>query len=113
MIQQTPDDFLVLSGDDSMTLPLMALGGRGLISVAVERDPGRDDALGPGGPRGRLRRRAQLHYRYLPLMDVNFIESNPIPVKAAMALMGLLEPVWRLPLTRAKQRPPVPHSRKC
>ncbi len=103
VILQTPDDFLVLSGDDSMTLPLLALGGKGLISVASNEIPAEMAALVRAGLDGDFARARELHYKYLPLMEVNFIESNPIPVKAAMGLMGLLEPVWRLPLT-----PPEP-----
>lgn len=99
VILQTPDDFLVLSGDDSMTLPLLALGGRGLISVASNEIPAEMTAMVQAGLAGDFAKARALHYRYLPLMDVNFIESNPIPVKAALALMGLIEPVWRLPLT--------------
>jgi 4-hydroxy-tetrahydrodipicolinate synthase len=99
IINSTPDDFLVLSGDDSMTLPLLALGGRGLISVAANEIPAEMTALVAAGLAGDFERARKLHHQYLPLMDVNFIESNPIPVKAVMALMGLLEPVWRLPLT--------------
>jgi 4-hydroxy-tetrahydrodipicolinate synthase len=99
VILQTPDDFLVLSGDDSMTLPLLALGGRGLISVASNEIPAAMTEMVQAGLAGDFAKARELHYRYLPLMDVNFIESNPIPVKAALALMGLIEPVWRLPLT--------------
>jgi 4-hydroxy-tetrahydrodipicolinate synthase len=99
IINCTPDDFLVLSGDDSMTLPLLALGGHGLISVASNEIPAEMTALVVAGLAGDFERARQLHHQYLPLMDVNFVESNPIPVKAVMALMGLLEPVWRLPLT--------------
>ena len=99
VILQTPDDFVVLSGDDSMTLPLLALGGRGLISVASNEIPAEMTAMVRAGLAGDFAKARALHYRYLPLMDVNFIESNPIPVKAALALMGLIKPVWRLPLT--------------
>jgi len=103
VIRQTPDDFLVISGDDSLTLPLLSLGGNGLISVAANEFPAEMTALVHAGLSGDFQKARELHYRFLPLMDVNFIESNPIPVKAAMAAMGLLEPVWRLPLT-----PPEP-----
>ncbi len=99
VIQETPDEFIVLSGDDSMTLPLLALGGRGLISVAANEIPAEMTALVQAGMAGDMVKARELHYGCLPLMDVNFIESNPIPVKAAMGLMGLLEPVMRLPLT--------------
>ena len=104
VIHQVPEDFLVLSGDDSMTLPLMALGGKGIISVAGERDSGRDDASRTALPARRFRRRGRLHHRYLELMDINFVESNPLPVKAAMGLMGLLDPVYRLPMCPPRPR---------
>ncbi len=99
VVRETPDDFVVLSGDDAVTLPLMALGGKGVISVVSNQIPAEMTALAQACLANDFATARQLHYRYLPLMEVNFIESNPIPVKAAMALMGLLEPVWRLPLT--------------
>src|SRR5262249_2262381 len=91
-------DFAILSGDDALTLPLFALGGRGVISVASNEIPAEMTALCRHGLRGEFELARVIHRRYLPLMEINFIESNPIPVKAALALMGLLEPVWRLPL---------------
>ncbi|HEY3743732.1 MAG TPA: 4-hydroxy-tetrahydrodipicolinate synthase [Bryobacteraceae bacterium] len=98
VLQQVPERFDVLSGDDSMTLPLMALGGRGLISVAANEIPAEMTKLVALANRGDFAGARAQHRKYLPLMDINFIESNPIPVKAAMALMGLCEPVWRLPM---------------
>ena len=97
-----PRDFAILSGDDSITLPLFALGGRGVISVASNEIPGQMTELCRHGLRGDLAQARSIHSRYLSLMEVNFVESNPIPVKAALALMGLLEPVWRLPLVAPK-----------
>ena len=105
VLAQTPEDFLVLSGDDSVTLPLIALGGKGVISVVANEIPAEMTALVKACLAGDFTTARRLQKRYLPLMEVNFVESNPIPVKAAMALMGLLEPVWRLPLT-----PPAPES---
>jgi len=105
VVAQTPEDFLVLSGDDSVTLPLIALGGKGVISVVANEIPAEMTALVKACLAGDFTTARRLQKRYLPLMEVNFVESNPIPVKAAMALMGLLEPVWRLPLT-----PPAPES---
>jgi 4-hydroxy-tetrahydrodipicolinate synthase len=105
VVAQTPDDFLVLSGDDSVTLPLIALGGKGVISVVANEIPAEMTALVRACLDGDFATARRLQKRWLPLMDVNFIETNPIPVKAALALMGLLEPVWRLPLT-----PPAPAS---
>jgi 4-hydroxy-tetrahydrodipicolinate synthase len=97
-----PRDFVILSGDDSITLPLFALGGRGVISVASNEIPSQMTELCQHGLRGELEQARCIHSRYLSLMDINFVESNPIPVKAALALMGLLEPVWRLPLVAPK-----------
>jgi 4-hydroxy-tetrahydrodipicolinate synthase len=93
-----PENFVMLSGDDAITLPLFALGGRGVISVASNEIPAEMAELCNRGLRGEFRSAREIHERYLPLMEVNFVESNPIPVKAAMAQMGLLQPVWRLPL---------------
>ena len=105
ILSQVPGDFLVLSGDDSMTLPLIALGGRGLISVASNEIPAEMTRLVQAALSGDFAEARRLHYRYLALMDINFVESNPIPVKAALAEMGLLEPSWRLPLV-----PPKPEN---
>ncbi len=95
-------DFLVLSGDDSLTLPLIALGGRGLISVASNEIPAEMTRLVQSALSGDFSQARRLHFQYLSLMDINFVESNPIPVKAALAEMGLLQPVWRLPLVSPK-----------
>jgi 4-hydroxy-tetrahydrodipicolinate synthase len=92
------ESFSVLSGDDSITLPLVALGGRGVISVASNEIPEEMTRLTKLSLENNFPAARKLQRQFLPLMEVNFIESNPIPVKAAMALMGLLEPVWRLPL---------------
>jgi len=95
-------DFLVLSGDDSLTLPLISLGGRGLISVASNEIPAEMTRLVQSAIAGDFAEARRLHFQYLSLMDINFVESNPIPVKAALAEMGLLQPVWRLPLVSPK-----------
>src|SRR5262245_36933556 len=97
-----PDDFAILSGDDAITLPLFALGGRGVISVASNEIPAEMTQLCRHGLRGEFDQARKIHRRYVSLMEVNFVESNPIPVKAALGLMGLLEPVWRLPLVAPK-----------
>ena len=97
-----PDDFAILSGDDAIALPLFALGGRGVISVASNEIPAEMAQLCRHGLRGEFAEARAIHRKYLPLMEINFIESNPIPVKAALALMGLLEPVWRLPMVAPK-----------
>jgi len=99
---RVPERFLVLSGDDSITIPLIALGGRGIISVVANEIPGEMTRLTQLALANDFPAAREIHRRYLSLMEVNFIESNPIPVKAAMALLGLLEPVWRLPLVAPK-----------
>jgi 4-hydroxy-tetrahydrodipicolinate synthase len=93
-----PNEFTILSGDDAITLPLFALGGRGVVSVAANEIPAEMTQLCRHGLLGEFDQARAIHRKYLPLMEINFIESNPIPVKAALALMGLLEPVWRLPM---------------
>jgi 4-hydroxy-tetrahydrodipicolinate synthase len=103
-----PADFIVLSGDDAATLPLMAVGGRGVISVASNEIPGPMAQLVEAAERGDFAAARAIHTAYLPLMLVNFVESNPLPVKAAMAAMGLIEEVYRLPMV-----PPKPASREA
>jgi 4-hydroxy-tetrahydrodipicolinate synthase len=105
IITQVPDNFAVLSGDDAITLPLIALGGKGIISVVSNQIPAEMTQLAQLCLKGDFAGARALQKKYLPLMDVNFVESNPIPVKAAMGLMGLIEPVYRLPLV-----PPQPAS---
>jgi len=105
VIQQVPETFNVLSGDDAITLPLMALGGRGIISVVSNEIPGEMTGLARLCAAGDFAGARKVQRKYLRLMEVNFVESNPIPVKAAMGLMGLLEPVYRLPMC-----PPKPES---
>jgi 4-hydroxy-tetrahydrodipicolinate synthase len=100
-----PERFDVLSGDDAITLPLIALGGRGLVSVASNEIPAEMTRLVQFALAGDFAGARALQRAWLPLMEVNFIESNPIPVKAAMAMMGLLEPVYRLPMV-----PPLEHN---
>jgi 4-hydroxy-tetrahydrodipicolinate synthase len=102
-----PAGFIVLSGDDALTLPLMAVGGRGIISVASNEIPAEMSRMVELGERGDFAGARALHQRLLPLMQVNFIESNPIPVKSAMASLGLLEEVYRLPMV-----PPRPASKQ-
>ena len=101
-----PDGFSVLSGDDAATLPLMVLGGAGVISVAANEAPAEMAALVDLAAAGDFRAARAAHERLLPLMQVNFVESNPIPVKAALAAMGLIEEAYRLPMA-----PPGPASR--
>jgi 4-hydroxy-tetrahydrodipicolinate synthase len=98
-----PEDFIVLSGDDAITLPLIALGGRGVISVVSNEIPVEMTELVRLALRGNIWGAREIHRRFHPLMEVNFVESNPGPVKTALAEMGLLEPVWRLPLVAPKR----------
>src|SRR5258708_4229858 len=92
------DQFIVPSGHGAMTLPLVGLGGGGVISVVSNEIPAEMSQLTRLALRGDFPGARAIHRRYHPLMEINFVESNPIPVKAAMAEMGLLEAVWRLPL---------------
>jgi 4-hydroxy-tetrahydrodipicolinate synthase len=98
VIHHVPERFSVLSGDDAITIPLIALGGRGIVSVVSNEIPREMAQLARFALAGDFASARDLQKKYLPLMEVNFVESNPIPVKAAMSLMGLLEPVWRLPM---------------
>ena len=98
-IAATPDDFAVLSGDDWATLPILALGGRGVISTTSNAAPGDVVELVRAFRAGDLARARDSYYRLLPLMDALFCETNPIPVKAALALRGLIHEDVRLPLT--------------
>ncbi len=97
---QAPERFRVLSGDDSLTLPLIALGGHGIISVASNEVPGMMAQLASACLDGRWQEARALNRRLYPLMKVNFVESNPIPVKAALAMMGRINEVYRLPLVK-------------
>lgn len=105
VIHRVPEGFLVFSGDDAITLPIIALGGHGTISVVANQIPGPMSKLVAACLSGDFEKARALQRRYLPLMEINFIESNPIPVKAAMGLMGLLDPVFRLPMV-----PPHPEN---
>jgi 4-hydroxy-tetrahydrodipicolinate synthase len=98
-----PDDFVVLSGDDALTLPLMAVGGQGIISVASNEIPAEMVAMVEAAARGDYAAARKVHNRILPLMLGNFVESNPGPVKFAMAAMGLCEEVFRLPMVSPRQ----------
>ena len=102
ILNSVTEKFLVLSGDDALTLPLLALGGHGVISVVSNEIPGEMARMVRLALGGDFEGARQIHRCFLPLMEINFVESNPIPVKAAMAEMGLLEPCWRLPLVPPK-----------
>jgi 4-hydroxy-tetrahydrodipicolinate synthase len=105
--RNVPAGFIVLSGDDALTLPIMAVGGRGIISVASNEVPAEMSQMVERAERGDFAGARELHDRLLPLLQINFVESSPIPVKSAMAAMGLLEESYRLPLV-----PPRPASRE-
>jgi len=98
IVNAVPSQFLVLSGDDALTLPLMAIGGRGIISVAGNEIPAEMVQMVEAAERNDFAAARAVHARILPLMSINFVESNPQPVKYAMAAMGLLEEVFRLPM---------------
>jgi len=98
IISATADDFIVLSGDDPVAVAHMAVGGRGVVSVASNEAPAEMAQIIELCEHGDYAGARKLHHWLLPLLQVNFVESNPIPVKAAMAAMGLLEENYRLPL---------------
>ena len=105
IVHEVPRNFHMLSGDDSITIPVIALGGKGIISVVSNQIPGEMTQLTRLALQGDFDGARQLQRKFLPLMEMNFIEPNPQPIKAAMAMMGLLKPVWRLPMI-----PPQPQT---
>jgi 4-hydroxy-tetrahydrodipicolinate synthase len=98
VLHERPPGFAVLSGDDNLVLPQIAIGIDGVISVAANEIPGEFAAMVRHALNGEYEQARTLHYRYLRLMEINFIESNPIPVKTALAMMGLIREQFRLPL---------------
>ena len=104
ILRERPEGFHVLSGDDAITLPMIALGGEGLISVASNEAPELMSRMVDLALAGKWNEARELHYKLLPLMEANFIESSPGPVKAAMAMMGLLEENFRLPLVPVQEK---------
>ena len=103
VIHLCPDDFSVLSGDDAVALPVLAMGGSGVISVFANVAPADIAGMIDAYQAGDMAKARKMHYRMLPLMDALFIETNPIPVKAALAMMGLIDYEFRLPLCRLSQ----------
>ncbi len=101
ILRSRPEGFLVLSGDDSLALPLMSLGSDGVVSVAANQVPGMFKAMTSAAFAGDWDKAREIHFRMLPLMEANFIESNPIPVKASLAMMGMIKDVLRLPMVPA------------
>src|SRR3989338_4178293 len=103
IVQMCQDNFALISGDDSPTLPIMPTGGTGIISVVANIAP-RDVAdMVDSFLNGDLRHARKMHYKLLPLIKAMFIETNPIPVKTAMGLLGMIEPVLRLPMCPMKE----------
>jgi 4-hydroxy-tetrahydrodipicolinate synthase len=100
---RAPKGFRIFSGDDSLTLPVMALGGHGIISVASNEAPGMMAQFVDACLQGRWEEARTWNRKLYPLMKINFVESSPIPVKAALAMMGKIEEVYRLPLTRISE----------
>ncbi|MGE0813407.1 MAG: 4-hydroxy-tetrahydrodipicolinate synthase [Vicinamibacterales bacterium] len=103
ILRAVPDEFLVLSGDDAVTVPLMAIGGRGVISVCSNQIPREMADMVEAAERGDFHAARRLHQRLLGLMQVNFCESSPGPVKFSMAAMGLCEERFRLPMVPPRQ----------
>lgn len=102
IIRNKPDNFTVLSGDDSLTLAVISLGGDGVISVVSNQTPGDFSNMVRYALNGDYKKARAIHYRLLDLMKINFIESNPIPVKSALSMMGLIREEYRLPLCPCK-----------
>jgi 4-hydroxy-tetrahydrodipicolinate synthase len=98
ILRDRPKDFSVLSGDDSLSLPLIAVGGDGCISVIANEMPGEFTRMIHAALDGNWELAREIHYRTYDLMRANFIEGNPVPVKAALAMMGLIDESYRLPL---------------
>ncbi len=104
ILRARPEGFRVLSGDDSITFPLISLGAEGLISVASNEAPQLMTRLVDSALEGNWDVARALHFQLLPLMEVNFIESSPGPVKAALAMLGLIEENYRLPLVPVQEQ---------
>lgn len=104
ILRGRPQGFAVLSGDDAVTLPLIALGAEGIVSVCSNEAPDLMSEMTELALAGKWDEARALHYRLLPLMEVNFIESSPGPAKAAMAMMGLLDENYRLPLVPISEK---------
>src|SRR5947207_3329699 len=103
IIKDAPSHFRVLSGDDAMALAVVLLGGDGIVSVVSNEAPAQMSAMIGAALQSDIAKARELHYKLLPLMNINFIESNPIPVKAALAMMGLIGENYRLPLVKMKE----------
>ena len=97
-----PDDFIVLSGDDAVTLPVISLGGQGIISVASNAVPAEIAKMTQTALDNDWITARRIHRKYLPLMQALFLESNPMPVKCLLAMMGLIDENYRLPMVQVK-----------
>ncbi len=102
LIQAKPKDFVVLSGDDNLTLPIMAMGGDGVVSVASNLIPAEMVTMVKKAAAGKWAEALVMHYSLMPLFKAIFLETNPIPVKAALAMKGMLEETYRLPMCPMK-----------
>ena len=102
VFNHVPDSFLVFSGDDALTLPVISLGGVGIVSVASNEIPKELSEMTAAALKGEWEKARKIHRKYLALMQGNFIESNPMPVKAVLAMMGRIEEVYRLPMLPMK-----------
>ena len=103
IIREAPSHFRVLSGDDALALAVVLLGGDGVVSVISNEAPAMMSALINAALESDIQRAREIHYKLLPLMNANFIESNPIPVKATLAAMGMIEETYRLPLVKISE----------
>lgn len=99
IIKLCPENFVVLSGDDSLTLPIMAVGGKGVVSVAANIVPDKVAEMVKSALENDWEKARKIHFQLFPIFKILFIETNPIPVKAALSMMGMITPEWRLPLT--------------
>jgi 4-hydroxy-tetrahydrodipicolinate synthase len=102
-----PDDFAVYSGDDEITLPMLAMGGDGVVSVIGNALPEKMSALVAAGLEGDLATAREHHFELLPAMRACFLETNPVPIKDVCAALGWMEPHVRLPLVTMDERSPV------
>jgi 4-hydroxy-tetrahydrodipicolinate synthase len=103
VFNHVPESFLVFSGDDAVTLPVVSLGGVGIISVASNEIPREMAELTQAALDNDWKKARRIHRKFLPLMQANFIESNPMPVKAVLAMMGRMEEIYRLPMLPMKR----------
>ena len=102
VFNHVPESFLVFSGDDAITLPVISLGGVGIISVVSNEIPKEMSEMTNAALKNDWEKARRIHRKYLPLMQGNFIESSPMPLKAVMAMMGRIEEVYRLPMVPVK-----------